>query len=60
MLDRQRLGESLVKGPFTAIYPGGIHSGISYFDKDSTVYYPFNLEAAKAELALAGLKDTRW
>ena len=23
-IDRQRLGESLVKGPFTAIYPGGI------------------------------------
>ena len=23
-LDRQRLGESLVKGPFTAIYPGGL------------------------------------
>ncbi len=58
MLDRQRLGESLVKGPFTAIYPGGIYSGTSYYDKASTVYYPFNLDAAKAELAAAGLKDT--
>jgi peptide/nickel transport system substrate-binding protein len=58
LLDRQRLGESLVKGPFTAIYPGGIYSGTSYFDKDSTVYYPFSLDAAKAEFAAAGLKDT--
>ena len=58
MLDRQRLGESLVKGPFTAIYPGGIFPGTSYFDKASTVYYPFSVAAAKAELAAAGLKDT--
>ncbi len=58
MLDRQRLGESLVKGPFTAIYPGGIYGGTSYYDAASTVYYPFNLDAAKQELAMAGLKDT--
>jgi peptide/nickel transport system substrate-binding protein len=58
MLDRQRLGESLVKGPFTAIYPGGIYPGTSFFDKDSTVYYAFDGEAAKAELAAAGLKDS--
>lgn len=58
MLDRQRLGESLVKGPFTAIYPGGLYPGSSFFDKASTVYYPFNIEAAKQELAAAGLKDT--
>jgi peptide/nickel transport system substrate-binding protein len=58
MIDRQRLGESLVKGPFTATYAGGLYPGTSYFDKDSTVYYPFNLDAAKAEFAAAGLKDT--
>jgi peptide/nickel transport system substrate-binding protein len=58
LLDRQRLGESLVKGPFTAIYPGGIYSSTSYYDAASTVYYPFNLDAAKASLAAAGLKDT--
>jgi peptide/nickel transport system substrate-binding protein len=57
-VDRKRLGESLVKGPFTTIYPGGIYSGTTYYDKDSTAYYPFDLEGAKAELALAGLKDT--
>ncbi|OLP62213.1 alpha-galactoside-binding protein [Xaviernesmea oryzae] len=57
-LDRKKLGESLVKGPFTAIYPGGISSGSSYYDRQSTVYYPFDLEGAKALLAKAGLKDT--
>ncbi|MBZ9796802.1 ABC transporter substrate-binding protein [Mesorhizobium sp. ES1-4] len=57
-LDRKALGSSLVKGPFTAIYPGGLSSGTSFYDRKSTVYYPFDLEAAKAELAKAGLKDT--
>ncbi|MER9368162.1 ABC transporter substrate-binding protein [Mesorhizobium sp. M0518] len=57
-LDRKALGDSLVKGPFTAIYPGGLSSGTSFYDRASTVYYPFDLEGAKAELAKAGLKDT--
>lgn len=57
-IDRKRMGESLVKGPFTAIYPGGLSSATSFYDRQSTVYYPFDLEGAKAELAEAGLKDT--
>ncbi len=57
-LDRQRLGDSLVKGPFTTIYPGGIYAGTSFYDKDSTVYYPFSVDSAKAELEKAGLTDT--
>ena len=57
-LDRQRLGESLVKGPFTTIYPGGLYDGTSFYDKASTVYYPFSVETAKAELEKAGLTDT--
>ena len=46
-----------MKGPFTAIYPGGLYPGTTFYDKDSTVYYPFDLDAAKAT-ADAGLKDT--
>ena len=57
-IDRQHLGDSLVKGPFTAIYPGGLYAGTAFYDKASTVYYPYNLDVAKAELAKAGLKDT--
>ena len=57
-LDRQRLGDSLVRGPFTAIYPGGLYAGTTYYDKDSTVYYPYNLEAANKLLDDLGLIDT--
>lgn len=57
-LDRQRLGESLVKGPFTTIYPGGIYAGTSFYDKDSTVYFPYSVDTAKAYFAEAGLSDT--
>lgn len=56
--DRQRLGESLVRGPFTAIYPGGLYAGTAFYDKESTVYYPYDLEAAKALLEGIGLTDT--
>lgn len=57
-IDRQALGEALVKGPFTAIYPGGLYAGTTYYDKDSTVYYPYSLETAKELLAKVGLVDT--
>ncbi|MEX0956719.1 MAG: ABC transporter substrate-binding protein [Rhizobiaceae bacterium] len=57
-IDRQRLGESLVRGPFTAIYPGGFYAGTTYFDEESTVYYPYNIEAANALLDGLGLEDT--
>jgi peptide/nickel transport system substrate-binding protein len=57
-LDRQHLGDSLVKGPFTAIYPGGLYAGTAYYDKASTVYYPYDVETAKTLLAKTGLKDT--
>ncbi len=58
MIDRQRLGEALVKGPFTAIYPGGIYAGTGFYDAASTVFYPYSADVAKAELAAAGLVDT--
>ncbi|ASY65242.1 Periplasmic alpha-galactoside-binding protein precursor (plasmid) [Sinorhizobium sojae CCBAU 05684] len=57
-VDRKKLGEALVKGPFTAIYPGGLSSGTSFYDRESTVYYPYDLEGAKTLLEKAGLKDT--
>jgi peptide/nickel transport system substrate-binding protein len=57
-LDRQRLGESLVRGPFTAIYPGGLYSGTAFYDAESTVYYPHSLDTAKALLDGLNLVDT--
>ena len=56
-IDRQRLGESLVKGPFTTIYPGGIMNVTGFYDNDSSVYYPYSLETAQSYLEKAGLKD---
>ncbi len=57
-VDREKLGQSLVKGPFAAIYPGGLSSATSFYDRASAVYYPFDLDGAKALLEKAGLKDT--
>jgi peptide/nickel transport system substrate-binding protein len=57
-IDRQRLGDSLVRGPFTAIYPGGLYAGTTYYDKASTVYYGYDVAAANALLDGLGLKDT--
>jgi peptide/nickel transport system substrate-binding protein len=57
-VNRQALGESLIRGPFTAIYPGGLYAGTTFYDKASTVYYPFNLEGANATLDTLGLVDT--
>jgi peptide/nickel transport system substrate-binding protein len=56
-LDRQRLGDSLVKGPFTAPYAGGLMTSTSFYDPASTVFYPFDVASAKAALAAAGLAD---
>ena len=57
-IDRQRLGDSLVKGPFTAPYAGGLLTSTSYYDPGSTVFYPFDVASAKAALEAAGLTDT--
>jgi peptide/nickel transport system substrate-binding protein len=57
-IDRQRLGESLVKGPFIAQYAGGLYPGTAYYDEGSTVFYPYSLESAQAHFEAAGLSDT--
>lgn len=57
-LDRPRLGDSLVKGPFTTPYAGGIYQGTAFYDAASTVFYPFDVASAKEALTAAGLTDT--
>ena len=57
-MDRARLGDSLVKGPFTAQYPGGLYAGTSFYDAGSTVFYPYSADSAKEALKAAGLEDT--
>lgn len=57
-IDREQLGQALVRGPFTTPYPGGIFAETSFYDKASTVYFPFDADGAKADFAAAGLSDT--
>ena len=57
-LDRDTIGQSIARGPFTYPFPGGFSAGSPYYDKDSTVYYPFDPEKAAAMFAALGLEDT--
>jgi peptide/nickel transport system substrate-binding protein len=57
-MDRPRLGDSLVKGPFTAQYAGGLLTSTNYYDAASTVFFPFSVESAKEGLKAAGLEDS--
>ena len=57
-LDRVLLGDSMVKGPFMAIYPGGLYPDTTYYNKEATIYYPYSIDQAKAYLEAAGLSDT--
>jgi peptide/nickel transport system substrate-binding protein len=57
-IDRARIGDSLVRGPFTVQYPGGLYAGTSFYDSASTVFYPHSVESAAAHFAAAGLVDT--
>lgn len=57
-IDREQLGQALVRGPFTTPYPGGIYAETSFYDRESTAFYPYDQDAARAEFAAAGLEDT--
>ena len=56
-LDREAMGQSLVRGPFAVPYAGGTLPETSFFDKDSVVYYPHSQASAKELLSQIGLKD---
>ncbi|HEY8596678.1 MAG TPA: ABC transporter substrate-binding protein [Devosiaceae bacterium] len=57
-LDRQAMGQALVRGPFTAPYPGGINPESGVFNTDAIAYYPYSPETSKTLLAGLGFKDT--
>jgi peptide/nickel transport system substrate-binding protein len=57
-IDRDGVGQSLIKGPFLRAFAGGLYPGCPYFDRKSVVYYPYNPDSAKALLAEIGFKDT--
>ncbi|MHA3979204.1 ABC transporter substrate-binding protein [Halovulum sp. GXIMD14794] len=56
-MDRRAMGQALIRGPFTAQYPGGLHPDSGSFDLDRAVFYPFDPASATALLEQAGLED---
>jgi peptide/nickel transport system substrate-binding protein len=58
LVDGDGLGQTLVRGPFTRAFSGGLAPGSSYYDIDSVVYYPYSPESARALLAELGFEDT--
>ncbi|WP_421723581.1 ABC transporter substrate-binding protein [Bauldia sp.] len=57
-IDRDAVGQSIARGPFSYPYTGGFSVGSPYFDADATVYYPFDTEIAMAMLDELGVVDT--
>lgn len=57
-LDRDTIGQSIARGPFTYPFTGGFSVGSPYYDKGSTVYYEFSQDKANALLDGLGLGDT--
>ncbi len=57
-LDRDAIGQSLVRGPFAYPYMGGFVTGSPYYDAASTDFHPYNVEQANALLDGLGVTDT--
>ncbi|MBI1256987.1 MAG: ABC transporter substrate-binding protein [Chloroflexi bacterium] len=56
--DRDGIAQSIMKGPFLRGWAGGLYPGAPDFNKDSVVYYPYDVASANALLDEIGLKDT--
>jgi hypothetical protein len=57
-VDRKALGQSLVRGPFTQEYAGGLYPEGPLGDADSVVYYGYQPDLARQLLDDLGLRDT--
>ncbi|PIE33311.1 galactoside ABC transporter substrate-binding protein [candidate division KSB3 bacterium] len=57
-IDREGVGQSIIRGPFLRPFPGGIYPGSLYYDRASVVFYPYAPDTSKALLAELGFKDT--
>lgn len=57
-IDRDALGQSLVRGPFSQPYAGGLYPEGPAVDADSVVFYDYQVKLSKALLEDLGLRDT--
>jgi peptide/nickel transport system substrate-binding protein len=56
--DREGIAQSIMRGPFLRAWAGGLYPGAPDFNKDSVVYYPYDVASANILLDEIGLKDT--
>lgn len=57
-IDRDGIARSVAEGPFFRAWPGGLYPGSQFFDRESTIYYPFSPDTSKALLAEMGFTET--
>jgi peptide/nickel transport system substrate-binding protein len=56
--DREGIAQSIMRGPFLRAFAGGLYPGSPEFDRESVVYYPFDVASANVLLDDMGLTDT--
>jgi len=56
--DRDGIAQSIMRGPFLRGWAGGLYPGSPDFNKESVVYYPYDVDSANALLDDMGLIDT--
>jgi peptide/nickel transport system substrate-binding protein len=56
--DREGIAQSIMRGPFLRAWAGGLFPGAPEFDRESVVYYPYDVASANLLLDEIGLTDT--
>jgi peptide/nickel transport system substrate-binding protein len=56
--DREGIAQSIMRGPFLRGWAGGLYPGAPDFNKESVVYYPYDVDSANILLDEIGLMDT--
>jgi peptide/nickel transport system substrate-binding protein len=56
--DREGIAQSIMRGPFLRAWAGGLFPGAPEFDRESVVYYPYDVASANILLDEIGLMDT--
>jgi peptide/nickel transport system substrate-binding protein len=57
-IDRDGIAQSIMRGPFIRPWAGGLYPGSPEFDRQSVVYYAYDVEQSRALLAELGFADT--